>query len=69
MPLRNNMIAHKEEKYFHPQKTYCSFNKDLAGLLILMQCINKLYLLMICDGLKVGDHITLALRIVFVLGA
>ena len=24
--------------------TYCSFNKNLAGLLILMQCINRLYL-------------------------
>ena len=27
-----------------PPKTYCSFNKDFAGLLILMQCINELYL-------------------------
>ena len=45
MPLRKYMIAHKEKKYFHPQKTYCSFNKDFARLLILMQCINKLYLL------------------------
>ena len=44
MPLRNYVIAHKENKYFHPQKTYCSFNKDFEGLLILMQCIMKLYL-------------------------
>ena len=45
MPLRNCMIAHKEKK-ISTHKTYCSFNKNFAGLLILMQCINKLYL---CD--------------------
>ena len=27
-----------------PTKTFCSFYKNLAGLLILMRCINKLYL-------------------------
>ena len=35
----------QRKKIFPPTKTYCSFNKDFAGLLILMQCINKLYLL------------------------
>ena len=44
MPLRNYMIAHKEKKYFHPQKHIAHLIKKIAGLLILMQCINKLYL-------------------------
>ena len=35
----------QRKEIFLPTKTYCSFNKDFAGLLILMQCINKLYLL------------------------
>ena len=34
----------QRKEIFPPTKTYCSFNKDFAGLLILMQCINKLYL-------------------------
>ena len=44
MPLQNYMIAHKENKYFHPQKHIAHSIKKIAGLLILMQCINKLYL-------------------------
>ena len=35
----------QRKEIFPPTKTYCSFNKNFAGLLILMQCINKLYLL------------------------
>ena len=35
----------QKKEIFPPTKTYCSFNKNFAGLLILMQCINKLYLL------------------------
>ena len=34
----------QRKEIFPPTKTYCSFNKDFARLLILMQCINKLYL-------------------------
>ena len=34
----------QRKEIFPPTKTYCSFNKNFAGLLILMQCINKLYL-------------------------
>ena len=33
----------QRKEIFPPTKTYCSFNKGFAGLLILMQCINKLY--------------------------
>ena len=54
MPLRNYRIAHKENEYFHPQKT---FNKVFAGLLILMQCINTLYLYIILLHVRhEGDH-------------
>ena len=35
----------QRKEIFPPTKTYCSFNKKFAGLLILMQCINKLYFL------------------------
>ena len=52
MPLRNNMIAHKEKKYFHPQKHIAHSIKNFAGLLILMQCINKLYLVSIWTWLQ-----------------
>ena len=38
------MMAHKENKYFHPQKHIAHSIKKFAGLLILMQCINKLYM-------------------------
>ena len=41
----------QRKEIFPPTKTYCSFNKNFAGLLILMQCINKLYLF-----LSVGCH-------------
>ena len=34
----------QRKEIFPPTKTYCSFNKNFAGLLILMQNINKLYL-------------------------
>ena len=34
----------QRQEILPPTKTYCSFNKDFAGLLILMQCINELYL-------------------------
>ena len=34
----------QRKEIFPPTKTYCSFNKNFTGLLILMQCINKLYL-------------------------
>ena len=34
----------QRKEIFPPTKTHCSFNKDFARLLILMQCINKLYL-------------------------
>ena len=34
----------QRKEIFPPTKTYCSFNKNFAWLLILMQCINKLYL-------------------------
>ena len=50
MPLRNYMIAHKEKKYFHPQKHIAHSTKNFAELLILMQCINKLYLYILGPG-------------------
>ena len=34
----------QRKEIFPTTKTYFSFNKDFARLLILMQCINKLYL-------------------------
>ena len=34
----------QRKEIFPTTKTYCSFNKNFAGLLILMQCFNKLYL-------------------------
>ena len=42
------MIAHKEKKYFHPQKHIAHSIKISRGFLILMQCINKLYLYPFC---------------------
>ena len=47
----------QRKEIFPPTKTYCSFNKDLAGLLILMQCINKLYLWMsVWDPIRSSDN-------------
>ena len=53
------MIAHKENKYFHPQKYIAHSIKNFAELLILMQCINKLYLSTTVTGFGIspgGDN-------------
>ena len=47
----------QRKEIFPTTKTYCSFNKDFARLLILMQSINKLYLFLVKGGSIKHDHL------------
>ena len=50
----------QRKEIFLPTKTYCSFNKNFTGLLILMQCINKLYLLPIFTRYRMGNSASIS---------